>query len=33
MLVLALLQGKEVEMEQGDDFELLALHIARCPRS
>ena len=27
------LQGMEVEMEQGDDFGLLVLRIARCPRN
>ena len=35
MVVLAplQLQGMEVEMEQGDDFGLLVLRIARCPRN
>ena len=27
------LQGMEVEREQGDDFGLLVLRIARCPRN
>ena len=33
MFELALLQGMEVEKEQGADFGQLGLHIARCPRS
>jgi len=33
MFELGLLQGTEVEMEQGADFGLLGLHIARCLRN
>ena len=33
MLVLAPLQGMEVEREQGADFGLIELRIARCRRN